>query len=115
LCKRNLQIAAHPIKLLRIDAAVDHPIAIRADTAQRTDAITESDAIGHVSGGHLWRPARQTVDPPRTTRLLCLRSAIDQESSKVGAFNQRWTVHIDGSKASPQPVANRILMDPKET
>jgi hypothetical protein len=104
LCDRYVEVTAHRIELLRIDPAVDHPITVRADATKGAGGLADRDAIGHIPGWHLGRAARQAEDAAGAARLLCTRSAGNQETSKLNTSKDGRPLAVDRRQALPDPV-----------
>jgi hypothetical protein len=96
LCDRDFQIAAHCLKLLQIDPPIDHAIAVRAYALQRAGGVAGLDAVGHLSGGHLRRAAREAVDTARPAGLLRSRPPVGEKAAKFFAPNQRRPLIVNG-------------------
>src|SRR5262245_57101041 len=87
LCDRNVEAAPHRTELLRVDPAINHALAVRADAAKGAGGLAQDDALGHVPGGHLGRAAWQAEDAAGVTRLPGARPASSQEAAKFKAAN----------------------------
>jgi len=95
LCDRDLQITAHIGKFLRIDPAIDHPVAIGTNALQGAHVVAGQDAVGDLSSWHFWCPASEAVDTAGPARLLCSCPPVGKEARKFFASNQGWPLIVD--------------------
>jgi hypothetical protein len=114
LCDRYVEVTAHGVKFLRIDPAVDHAVAVRADAAKGAGGLGYRDAISHVPGGYLGRAARQTENAAGATSLPGVRPTGSQEAAKFDTSNDSRALPVDRCQALPEPVPDCVLVNGQE-
>src|SRR6266487_2071900 len=115
LCECDFKFASDCIDFLKIDPAIDEPVAVGADAAQVADQRAGGDAFGHLSGGHLRRAAGDAIKSARPARSLCLLATLVQEPRQLRAEDQGWPPTIDGRQPLFQPTPNSVLMNAEQT
>lgn len=91
----TVQVAEHGRDLLRVDRAVDHPVAVRTDATKRPGGVARHHVFGHFPSGNLRRAARQAVDAARTAGLLGARPPLGKEAANFRATDHGRALTVD--------------------
>jgi hypothetical protein len=110
----NLQTASDSVQILKIDPAVNEPIAVRTNAAQAPCADATWNAVGHVSSGDFWCATGQTINTAWPAFLLGTVPPLRDKAGKFQPEDEDRTTIVDSFHSIVQPVANRILVNPEK-